>query len=110
MVKATVEEVVETEITKQILENKRRVDGRKLDEIRNLTSEVEILPRNHGSGLFSRGETQIMSIITLAGPGLAQSLEGIEGVGSKRFMHHYNFPPFSVGETGRMFGPGSALS
>jgi len=105
-VKATVEEAVETEITKQVLENKRRVDGRKLDEIRNLTSEVEILPRNHGSGLFSRGETQIMSIITLAGPGLAQSLEGIEGVGSKRFMHHYNFPPFSVGETGRMSGPG----
>jgi polyribonucleotide nucleotidyltransferase len=103
---ATVEEAVETEITKQILENKRRVDGRKLDEIRKLTSEVEILPRNHGSGLFSRGETQIMSIITLAGPGLAQSLEGIEGVGSKSFMHHYNFPPFSVGETGRMGGPG----
>jgi len=103
---ATVEIAVEAEITKQILENKRRVDGRKLDEIRNLTSEVEILPRNHGSGLFSRGETQIMSIVTLAGPGLAQSLEGIEGVGSKRFMHHYNFPPFSVGETGRMGGPG----
>lgn len=102
----TVEEAVEAEVTKQILENKRRVDGRALDEIRNLAAEVEILPRNHGSGLFNRGETQIMSIVTLAGPGLAQSLEGIEGVGSKRFMHHYNFPPFSVGETGRMSGPG----
>jgi len=105
-IEVTVETAVEAEITKQVLENKRRVDGRKIDEIRNLSAEVEILPRNHGSGLFMRGETQIMSIVTLAGPGLAQSLEGIEGVGSKRFMHHYNFPPFSVGETGRMSGPG----
>ncbi len=94
----TVETVVEAEVTKEILDNKRRVDGRKLDEIRPLSSEVEILPRNHGSGLFSRGETQILSIVTLGPPSMAQSLEGIEGVGEKRFMHHYNFPPYCTAE------------
>ena len=102
----TVEEAVETQVTNNILKNKRRVDGRKLDEIRLLTSDVVILPRNHGSGLFSSGETQIMSIVTLGAPGMAQSLEGLEGVGTKRFMHHYNFPPFSVGEAKPMRGPG----
>jgi polyribonucleotide nucleotidyltransferase len=102
----TVEVAVESQVTKNILEKKRRVDGRKLDEIRLLTSDVELLPRNHGSGLFSRGETQIMSIVTLGAPGMAQSLEGLEGVGTKRFMHHYNFPPFSVGEAKPMRGPG----
>ncbi|MFH0840797.1 MAG: polyribonucleotide nucleotidyltransferase [bacterium] len=93
-----VESMVEAEVTKSILEDKRRVDGRALDEIRQLEAEASILPRIHGSGLFQRGETQVMSIVTLGAPGLEQSLEGIEGVGSKRFMHHYNFPPFSVGE------------
>ena len=93
-----VEKMVEAEVTRAILEDKRRVDGRALDEIRLLSAEAGILPRIHGSGLFQRGETQVMSIVTLGAPGLEQSLEGIEGVGSKRFMHHYNFPPFSVGE------------
>lgn len=102
----TLEEAVEAAVTKNILERKKRVDGRALDEIRLLLADVEILPRNHGSGLFSRGETQIMSIVTLGAPGMAQSLEGIEGVGTKRFMHHYNFPPFSVGEAKPMRGPG----
>jgi polyribonucleotide nucleotidyltransferase len=105
-VKKTVEGAVDAEVTKEILDNKRRVDGRKIDEIRTLTSNVEMLPRNHGAGLFSRGETQILSIVTLGSPGMAQTLEGIEGTGTKRYMHHYNFPPFSVGETGRMSGPG----
>jgi len=105
-IKKTVEAAVDAAITREIIENKRRVDGRKLDEIRPLSADVEILPRNHGAGLFSRGETQIMSIVTLGAPGLAQSLEGIEGVGEKRFMHHYNFPPFSVGEAKPMRGPG----
>lgn len=105
-VKELVETAVETEVTKEILENKRRVDGRKLDEIRLLSAEVEMLPRNHGSGLFSRGETQTMSIVTLGAPGMAQALEGIEGVGEKRYMHHYNFPPFCVGEAKPMRGPG----
>ncbi len=105
-VSKTVESAVEAQVTKNILEKQRRVDGRKLDELRLITSDVELLPRNHGSGLFSRGETQVMSIVTLGAPGLAQSLEGLEGVGTKRFMHHYNFPPFSVGEAKPMRGPG----
>ena len=93
-----VEPMVEAEVTREILENKRRVDGRKLDEIRSLSSEVGLLPRSHGSGLFARGETQIMSVVTLAEPGMAQYLEGLEGMGTKAYMHHYNFPPFCTGE------------
>jgi len=93
-----VEETVEAEVTRAILKDKKRVDGRKLNEIRPLAAEAGILPRIHGSGLFGRGETQVLSIVTLGAPGLEQSLEGIEGVGTKRYMHHYNFPPFSVGE------------
>ena len=106
VISKTVEAAVDTEITNQLLDNERRVDGRALDQIRQLYSEVALLPRNHGSGLFSRGETQIMSIVTLGAPGLEQSLEGLEGKGTKRFMHHYNFPSYSVGETGPNRGPG----
>jgi len=106
VIKGTVAKTVEAEVTREILENERRVDGRKLTEVRQLNADVEILPRNHGASLFSRGETQIMSIVTLGSPGLAQNLEGIEGTGEKRFMHHYNFPPFSVGEARPMRGPG----
>lgn len=97
-IKDLVEEAVENEVTRAILKDKKRVDGRKLNEIRELNAEAGILPRIHGSGLFNRGETQVMSIVTLGAPGMEQSLEGIEGVGTKRYMHHYNFPPFSVGE------------
>ncbi|MDO8668338.1 MAG: polyribonucleotide nucleotidyltransferase, partial [bacterium] len=93
-----VEEAVENEVTRAILKDKKRVDGRKLNEIRPLEAETSILPRIHGSGLFSRGETQVLSIVTLGAPGMEQSLEGIEGIGTKRYMHHYNFAPFSVGE------------
>ena len=93
-----VETTVKAEVTRAILTEKKRVDGRRLDEIRPIEAEAGIMPRNHGSGLFSRGETQILSIITLGPPGVEQHLEGIEGVSTKRFMHHYNFPPFSVGE------------
>ncbi|MCD4693978.1 polyribonucleotide nucleotidyltransferase [bacterium] len=106
VIKKTVEKAVDSEITRELIENKRRVDGREITEVREILSEVDILPRTHGSGLFSRGETQILSVITLAGPGLAQSLEGMEGTGTKRFMHHYNFAPFSVGEARFMRGPG----
>ncbi|MBU2474761.1 polyribonucleotide nucleotidyltransferase [Patescibacteria group bacterium] len=105
-VKKLVEKAIEAKVTEGILDEKKRVDGRKFDEIRELTAEIGILPRNHGAGLFSRGETQIMSIVTLGAPGLEQLLEGLEGAGKKRFMHHYNFPPYSVGETGFMRGPG----
>jgi polyribonucleotide nucleotidyltransferase len=102
---ATVEKVIDSEVTREILENDRRVDGRAITEIRRLEADVDILPRNHGAGLFSRGETQVMSIVTLGSAGLAQTLEGIEGNSTKEFMHHYNFPAFSVGEAKPNFGP-----
>ncbi|MFH1822886.1 MAG: polyribonucleotide nucleotidyltransferase [Patescibacteria group bacterium] len=101
-----VEKAVEAEVTRAILEEKKRVDGRDLDQIRTLTAEAGILPRNHGSGLFSRGETQIMSIVTLGPPGMEQTLEGVEGMSTKRFMHHYNFPPYSTGEAKPIRGTG----
>lgn len=88
-----------------ILELNQRPDGRVPEEIRPLWCEVAVLPRTHGSGVFHRGLTKILSILTLGGPGDQQILEGMEIVGKKRFMHHYNFPPFSTGETGFMRGP-----
>lgn len=96
---------IDAEVTKEILKNKRRVDGRGIKEIRKLEADVNVLPRNHGAGLFSRGETQVMSIVTLGAAGLAQTLEGIEGTSEKRYMHHYNFPAFSVGEAKPNRGP-----
>jgi len=104
--KKLVEDMIDEEITRAILEEKRRVDGRALDEIRPLAGEVAILPRDHGTALFSRGETQVMSIVTLGAPGMEQSLEGLEGQSKKRFMHHYNFPPYSVGEASPLRGTG----
>jgi len=97
---------IENQVSQAILDDNKRVDGRDFDEIRELNTEVNILPRNHGSGLFSRGETQIMSVLTLGSPALEQSLEGIEGTSTKRFMHHYNFPPYSVGEAKPLRGTG----
>lgn len=106
VVKKLAEDMIEAEVTRAILDEKRRVDGRALTEIRELNGEVGILPRNHGAGLFSRGETQVLSIVTLGAPGLEQSLEGIEGASKKRYMHHYNFPPYSVGEASPLRGTG----
>jgi len=100
-----VDQFAEAEVTRAILEEDKRVDGRKLTEIRPLEVSVGLLPRTHGSGLFNRGETQVLSVITLGSPGDEQFLEGLEESGKKRFMHHYNFPPYSVGEAGRIFGP-----
>ena len=100
------DERIDLEITNGITKRKQRVDGRALDEIRELKSEVKLIPRVHGSSLFSRGETQVMSVVTLGAPGLYQMLEGIEGEEKKRFMHHYNFPPFSVGEARPMRSAG----
>jgi len=97
-VKNTAEKQIEAEVTNGILKNKQRVDGRKINELRLIASDVSLLPRVHGSGLFSRGETQVMSVITLGPPGMKQTIEGVEGKEDKRFMHHYNFPPYSVGE------------
>lgn len=104
--KKLVEDMVDAEVTRAIIEDKRRVDGRALDEIRPLSGAVAVLPRDHGSSLFSRGETQVMSIVTLGAPGLEQSLEGLDGQSKKRYMHHYNFPPYSVGEASPLRGTG----
>lgn len=103
---ALVDKRTEGEVTRSILEEKKRVDGRAMDEIRELAVEVGVLPRTHGSGLFSRGETQVLSVVTLGSPGDEQILDGMEEVGKKRYMHHYNFPPYSVGEVKPMRGPG----
>ncbi|NUM25634.1 MAG: polyribonucleotide nucleotidyltransferase [Candidatus Buchananbacteria bacterium] len=100
------DQYVDKEIGRAILEEDKRVDGRKLTEIRSLSAGVGLLPRTHGSALFNRGETQILSIVTLGAPGDEQFLDGLEESGRKRFMHHYNFPPYSVGETGRLGSPG----
>ena len=89
-----------------VLEKGQRVDARAFDEIRPLSAEVGVLPRLHGSGLFSRGETQALSIVTLGAPGDEQLLDTMEHEGKKRYMHHYNFPGFSVGEVKPMRGPG----
>ncbi len=81
-----------------VLDHNKRVDGRGLDEIRSLSADVAVLPRTHGSGLFNRGETQVLSIVTLGAPGDEQTLDTMEETGKKRYMHHYNFPGFAVGE------------
>ncbi|MFH0988167.1 MAG: polyribonucleotide nucleotidyltransferase [Parcubacteria group bacterium] len=99
-------EFIEAQITKAILENDKRVDGRKLDQIRPLSCQVGLLPRTHGTGLFSRGETQVLSIVTLGAPGDEQVVEGMESSSKKRYMHHYNFPPYSVGEARSLRGTG----
>ncbi len=104
--KKLVEKMIDEEVTRSIVEDKKRVDGRALNEIRNLEAEVAILPRDHGTSLFSRGETQVMSILTLGAPGMEQSLEGLDGQSKKRYMHHYNFPPYSVGEASPLRGTG----
>ena len=98
--------MVKDEVRRLITEDKIRPDGRKLDEIRPLASETTLLDRTHGSALFTRGQTQALSICTLGALGDVQIIDGLGVEESKRFMHHYNFPQFSVGETGPMRGPG----
>ncbi|QAS50952.1 polyribonucleotide nucleotidyltransferase [Halobacillus litoralis] len=100
------ENMVKTEVRLLITKDKIRPDGRGVDEIRSLTSRVGLLPRTHGSGLFTRGQTQALSVCTLGALGDVQILDGLDLEESKRFMHHYNFPKFSVGETGPIRGPG----
>ena len=91
---------------KIVVDEQIRVDGRKMDEIRPLSASIDILPRTHGSALFTRGETQSLSITTLGALGESQMLDGLSIEDEKRFMLHYNFPQFSVGETGRYGSPG----
>jgi polyribonucleotide nucleotidyltransferase len=105
-VKQILDKIVKGEVRRLITVEKVRPDGRKADEIRPLSSQVGILPRTHGSGLFTRGQTQALSICTLGAMGDVQILDGLGIEEEKRFMHHYNFPHFSVGETGPIRGPG----
>ena len=93
-------------VRKMILEESKRPDGRGVDDLRQLTAEVSILPRTHGSGLFARGQTQVLTVATLGAMGDEQMLDGIDEEESKRYMHHYNFPSYSVGETRPSRGPG----
>lgn len=105
-VNGILDQMVKEEVRRLITEDKIRPDGRKLDEIRPLSSEVGVLQRTHGSGLFTRGQTQALSICTLGALGDVQIIDGLGVEESKRWMHHYNFPQFSVGETGPIRGPG----
>jgi len=91
--------VVHQQVSQAIIDQEKRIDGRKLDQIRSLSAKVGILPRVHGSSIFNRGETQSLSVVTLGAPGMEQYLDTMEQSGRKRFMHHYNFPPFCSGET-----------
>ncbi len=102
VVRAQVKKIVRT----NILDTGTRPDGRDLEEFRHIECEVGLLPRTHGSGLFTRGQTQVLSVTTLSSAGDAQKIDNISQHTRKRFMHHYNFPPYSVGETGRIGSPG----
>ena len=93
-------------VRKWLYEDHKRVDGRAIDEIRPLSASVGILPRTHGSGLFSRGQTQVLTIATLGAVSESQTIDGLDEEVSKRYMHHYNFPSYSVGETKPSRGPG----
>ena len=99
------ENYISKTVRKNILEDHKRPDGRKLDEIRPLSIEVGVLPRVHGSAIFQRGQTQALTVPTLGAPSLGQTLETAEGETIRRYIHHYNFPPFSTGETGRVGAP-----
>jgi len=92
-------------VRKRIVEEGLRIDGRKTDELRPVSSEVDLIPTAHGSGLFQRGDTQVMNITTLGMGRMDQMIDGIDPIDRKRYMHHYNFPPFSTGEPGFMRGP-----
>jgi len=100
-VKKVLDGIVTAEVRRLITQDKVRPDGRKVDEIRALSSRVDVLPRTHGSSLFTRGQTQALGVVTLGALGENQIIDGLGLDDSKRFMLHYNFPPFSVGETGR---------
>jgi polyribonucleotide nucleotidyltransferase len=97
---------VKKTVRESILKHDRRPDGRKSSEVRPIWCQVGVLPRVHGSAIFTRGQTQVLSVTTLGGVGDAQRLDTLSPIDSKRYLHHYNFPPYSVGETGRMGGAG----
>lgn len=101
-----VHDVMAEEARRMTIEKELRVDGRKLTEIRELTAEVDILPRPHGSAMFKRGQTQVLTIATLGAPSLGQILETMESETVKHYIHHYSMPPYASGETGRFGGAG----
>lgn len=104
-VEAAITKVNYANIKKNVLEKKQRPDGRKTDEVRELFTELDILPRTHGSAIFQRGQTQVLSVVTLGSSTLEQLIEGPEGKESKRYLHHYSDGPYSYGSVGKMFGP-----
>jgi polyribonucleotide nucleotidyltransferase len=106
LVDHTLDKELDAIFKQNIIEQEKRPDGRSIDQLRELSGEIDILPRVHGSGLFNRGTTQTLSILTLGSPGEAQIIDEMKDEIKKRFMHHYNFPPFSVGEVRQLRGPG----
>ncbi len=105
IIAAAFEKIMFKYIRKDVVEKKKRVDGRKIDELRQLDASVGILPRTHGSAIFQRGLSQSLTVATLGSPRLEQIIESAEGEETKRYIHHYSMPPYSVGETGRMISP-----
>ncbi len=103
---AALDALMKKAVRKAILEEDRRPDGRRMDEIRPITCEAGILPRTHGTGLFTRGMTQVLTIATLGSASMEQKLDTLSPEDTKRYIHHYNFPPFSVGEVRRIGSPG----
>lgn len=104
-IRSALDEQTDEQLRRLILDDGKRPDGRGPEDIREVSCDVALLPRTHGSALFTRGQTQVMSIVTLGGVGDAQLIDDLSGVDSKRFMHHYNFPAYSVGEVRPMRGP-----
>lgn len=104
-IKGLLKQIVKEELRSRVIAEKKRVDDRGLDEVRKITCEVGLIPKTHGSGLFTRGDTQALTITTLGALGDVQMIDGLSEEEEKRYMHHYNFPPFSVGETRFMRGP-----
>ncbi|SNR88816.1 polyribonucleotide nucleotidyltransferase [Anaerovirgula multivorans] len=106
VIKEVLDKIVKEEFRHMIIKEKRRPDDRGLEEIRPITCEVGLLPKTHGSGLFTRGQTQVLNVATLGALGEVQILDGLGEEESKRYMHHYNFPPYSTGEARFLRGPG----
>jgi polyribonucleotide nucleotidyltransferase len=104
--KLVLDEEIDDFVHQVAIHKSERVDGRRMDEVRSISAEIAVLPRTHGSGLFNRGETQALTVLTLGSPGDEQIIDGMKEETTKRFMHHYSFPPFSVGEVKPMRGPG----
>jgi len=102
---AAIDHIFKNRIREDVLAHSKRVDGRKIDEVRPITMDLSLLPRAHGSAMFKRGQTQVLTVATLGSPDMAQLIESPTGEESRRYIHHYSMPPYSVGETGRVGTP-----